>query len=191
MVKYSSKKRRFSRLGIAASVLMALIIGLLMLGKSGVINLPFIFKNDDQTKNEDINVINYSPPTEEEKKETEEFKHSQGSNKPNNNPEEPAKTENVAPFITAWGQNLETQDVEVSGYVPGIVESGGICTLSLSKGEQTVTESKAAIADAKNVSCGIIAIEKSRLSTGVWSAVLSYSSDAVTGKSKPVEVTVK
>ena len=80
--------------------------------------------------------------------------------------------------------------VEEGSFVQGVVESGGTCTLTLTKGETVVTESAPAEPDATTTSCGGIAVQGSRLSSGTWSAVVSYESATTSGSSDVTEVAV-
>jgi hypothetical protein len=80
--------------------------------------------------------------------------------------------------------------VEEGSFVQGVVESGGTCTLTLTKGDTVVTESAPAEPDATTTSCGGISVQGSRLSSGTWSAVVSYESATTSGSSDATEVAV-
>ena len=95
----------------------------------------------------------------------------------------------VSVVITTWAQ--KHGDIAVNGYVDGVVEDGGTCTLTLTKNGVTKTASRPAQPNATNTTCGENDIPVSSLSPGTWQATLSYSSDTANGAStqQPVEVT--
>lgn len=98
--------------------------------------------------------------------------------------------ESVAVTVTYFGWNDGARQVQVGGFVGGVVEEGGVCTLTLTKGGATVTGRTEALPDASTTSCGEVAVPGDELSAGTWRAVLSYSSDGHSGASEPVDVEV-
>jgi hypothetical protein len=94
----------------------------------------------------------------------------------------------VALTFADW--NATTAAVEVDGYLAGLVEDGGTCTLTLTQGGTTVTAEVPGTADAATTSCGGATVPGTDLAPGTWTAVLSYRSDTTTGSSAPAEVTV-
>lgn len=80
--------------------------------------------------------------------------------------------------------------VLVDGYVAGVIESSGTCTVTLTKDGVTVTGHAAGEADATTTVCGGLAVSDPRLTPGTWSAVLSYRSATSSGAARPVNVTV-
>ena len=97
----------------------------------------------------------------------------------------------VPVVVTYYGWNAGERRVQVGGYVTGVVEEGGTCTLTLTKDGATVTVEGAARPDAVTTACGQLTVSGARLSAGTWQAVLSYASDSATGAAAavPVEVT--
>lgn len=102
----------------------------------------------------------------------------------------PATGRDVAVTVTYSGWDDRAADVEVDGFVTGVVEQGGTCTLTLTSGSSTVTEQHPAHADASTTQCGTVTVPGSRLAPGSWRAVLGYSSATSNGTSAPVPVTV-
>lgn len=81
--------------------------------------------------------------------------------------------------------------VEVSGFVPGVVEDGGRCVLVLSRaGTDDVSVESEAFADAQSTSCALVSVPVERLAPGEWTARLDYRSDASAGSSSPQTVDV-
>lgn len=83
----------------------------------------------------------------------------------------------------------ETSEVEVGAYA-AVVEEGGTCTLTLTGAGASATRTNDALTDVSTVSCGGFLIPGSELSTGTWSAVVTYASPSFSGTSSPVEVSV-
>jgi hypothetical protein len=92
--------------------------------------------------------------------------------------------------LTFADWNATTAAVEVDGYLAGIVEDGGTCTLTLTQGGATATAEVPGTADATTTSCGGASVPGAQLAPGTWTAVLTYRSGTSTGTSAPAEVTV-
>jgi hypothetical protein len=99
----------------------------------------------------------------------------------------PRTTDVVLSFV---GWNTTTAAVEAGGYLSPVVESGGTCTLALTKGSRTVTAVAPALADATTTSCGDLAVPRAQLTPGGWTAVLRYASKTTTGTSDAMRVAV-
>lgn len=69
---------------------------------------------------------------------------------------------------------------EVAGYVSGIVESGGECTATLQQDDVRIEVSRPATADATTTACGWLGIDDSQITSGTWTATLSYRSSTTT-----------
>jgi hypothetical protein len=92
--------------------------------------------------------------------------------------------------VTYFGWNADAHEVQVGGFVGGVVEQGGVCTLTLTKGADTVTGRTEALPDASTTSCGEVVVPGAEVSAGTWQAVLSYSSDGHSGTSESVDLEV-
>jgi hypothetical protein len=97
-------------------------------------------------------------------------------------------TTDVVLSYAGWDE--KTSAVEAAGYLSPVVESGGVCTLQLTKDSRTVTAAAPAQADASTTSCGDLAVPRAKLTPGAWTAVLRYASKATTGSSDPTSVAV-
>ncbi len=86
------------------------------------------------------------------------------------------------------------QEVQAAGYVESIVEDDGTCTLTLTAtataGAPAVLGVRPAAADASTTSCGSLTIPRSALSSGAWTAVLTYASALHSGSSAPTPIQV-
>jgi len=99
-------------------------------------------------------------------------------------------TAEVPVTITYFGWDPDSRAVQVAGFVGGVVEDGGVCTLTLTQGGATVSEEKRALADASTTSCGEVSVPGAELGAGTWQAVLTYSSSGHAGTSEAVDVEV-
>lgn len=173
----SSDKRRFF-------VAFLIILFLIMLG-------VFLYKQSQRSNtNNPVSAnesegLNLNPPTEEDIKEAENNKE-RLANSPSTTP---TSNEKVTPIITSWGQ--ANGKVEVAARVPGILEEGGLCTLTLKRGGETRTGSSNAMANVSEVSCGFIGIPRSSLTAGEWSATVTYSSPQNSGTSEAKKIVVE
>jgi hypothetical protein len=135
--------------------------------------------------------INFDPPTEEERRAGDEIKdqiiqeeeQAQSNQNTDNN-----QRSSVTPLFGFLDQT--STKVQANGYVP-VVESGGSCTLVLSRGSNRVSTTNPALPDAQSTVCGLMEIDKSRLSTGTWSATIEYSSPSSKGVSTPQTIEVQ
>jgi hypothetical protein len=103
----------------------------------------------------------------------------------------PGSSAAVASIVLTYaGWNPTAQDAEVAAYVQALQPTGGTCTLTMTHSGTTRTQSKAATPDVSTTQCGTIAIPGSQLSSGQWTATVSYSSASATGTSTPVTIEV-
>lgn len=131
----------------------------------------------------DGSYVNLSPPTEEEKQETQAHK-KELSNSPSPSTTNEGKKQ-VTPVITSANQD------QISAYVPGVFEDGGTCTATLTKGSKTVTKTSEGFKNVSYTSCAPINVSGSFPEKGTWSVVVIYKSSAAEGTSKPTTFEVK
>lgn len=96
----------------------------------------------------------------------------------------------VPVVMTYSGWNASARKVMVGGYVTGVIESGGTCTVTLTHAGARVTASGPARPDASTTACGALTVPGSSLTSGTWKAVLSYASKASAGTSSAVDIDV-
>jgi hypothetical protein len=87
----------------------------------------------------------------------------------------------VVVTYTAWDADLDT--LEVDGYVSGVVEEGGTCTLTATNAGRTVTAEGPGTADAATTSCGALVLSGEELTAGSWEVQLGYESATSSGAS--------
>jgi hypothetical protein len=166
-------------------VLIVLFIIILVFAVLGTF---FAMKNSNNkttpTTGNDGNYINLNPATDEERKETEEFK---------KNLEKQSESGNVSTSqanVTITYASFDGSAVSGAGIVSGVFEDGGACTLTLTRAGVKVSGTSTGIADVNKTTCPEISIDRSKLSSGEWTAVLSYNSPKLNGVSQPRSVVV-
>lgn len=135
------------------------------------------------------NGINYGPPNAAEKQESADAKKAIDERQARIDSQPQTSLKKVTPLIVSYAQ--ASNAVKVSARVPGIFEESGTCTLTLSKNGVNVTQNKAATQNVSEMSCGFISIERSKLSSGIWSATVTYSSKDAGGTSSPASIEVQ
>jgi hypothetical protein len=100
------------------------------------------------------------------------------------------ETEEAPVVLTYSAWSPADREVLAGGYVTGVIEDGGTCTLTLTQGSSTVSVEGPAMPDATTTVCAGLAVSGDRLSAGTWQATLTYTSSAHRGTSAaaPVEV---
>lgn len=136
-------------------------------------------------------LVNLNPPTDEEKAAGDQAKESALEQEKKRNETQPQTSSGkiaVKPIITYAGQYDD--GIEVGGYVSGIFETGGTCTLDLQLGSQKKSVTVNAQRNANAVDCPVMIISRGALSAGKWQATITYESPSATGTSeiKNVEV---
>jgi hypothetical protein len=172
------KKKNLSRIVILLTALFSLFLIWWFFLKS-----PSSIGEDD---------INYAPATKEDKRLNDDIKSNIPASTDSGSDDNQAAVKVVKPFISAWGQpGGSGSDFQLNGFVDGIVESEGSCTLAMRRNGITVDVTKQSLQNAQNTSCGQMAIAYSKLTPGKWEATLSYSSATSKGSSDPVIVEVR
>lgn len=133
--------------------------------------------------------IDYSPATDEDKKANDEHKDDIVKQQ-EQEAQNPTPSATVTPVITTTGQY--GSDVEVSASVSGVVEDGGICTLTATKGANKVTKQTTGVRNAQNTSCPTFIIPRSEFAAaGDWNTVVTYKSTGYTGTSQSKVLEIK
>lgn len=142
--------------------------------------------------------IDYSPATKDDRTYNNSLKEELSDNQKetqsvNDDVGSEDTTRQVSPVISAYGQpNGPGTNFTLNGFVPGIIESDGACTLTLTRGDKKVVVNKKALQNAQNTSCGQLIISFDKLGdTGEWLAVLSYNSPSSSGFSTSTKVNIK
>jgi cytoskeletal protein RodZ len=125
--------------------------------------------------------INYNPPTDQEKKDTEAHKQNL-ENPPPPPPTTSSGKVQVTPTITSYDSG------KVYALVTGVFEEGGTCTATATKsGSQPVIGTSEGFGNSNYTSCTPISLS---LPAGTWSLTVSYSSTKAEGKSEAKNITI-
>lgn len=127
--------------------------------------------------------VNYNKPDKKDREDTQERKKEIIDNQTENNESYPQSSTAVSPIITYAGQYGKNLEIEVGGYVSGIVESGGTCTAVFIKDSTTFKKEVSAVANANSVDCPVISVPYKEFSKGTWNVRLIYSSSSYSGES--------
>lgn len=180
MVKHKNKQQNKKLL------IIGIVVALLLVGGAA-----FALTRNNTPNNSPVDDgINFEPATEDEKAENDRHKEdivkqNETAKTPGSQPED---NKNVEVIITGASQNTSTNTVEVRGYA-NTFDDNGTCSLQLQKNSVTVSTSKAATQNVSTMSCGKLTIERSKLSAGTWTAILSYKSSESSGRAtRQIEV---
>jgi hypothetical protein len=78
----------------------------------------------------------------------------------------------------------EANNMEVRGYISGVLEDNGICTATAAKpGQQTVTVTSTGFMNVSYTQCAPISWGSTALASGQWTITLSYKSSATKASS--------
>lgn len=106
----------------------------------------------------------------------------------------PATPQSVptAAVVSIAAVDADGQTVSVAGFVQGVIQSGGVCTFTLSprNGGAAVTVTSTGSANVTTTTCGTQQIAIGRFTSGAWTATLSYQSSQTRVTSQPVEVEI-
>lgn len=184
-MSYTKVKRRKKIFRLRKPIVLG--IALLLIG--GGVFAYTQFKKDDSNKQADnptttqeepISVV-ANPPTEQDKKSLEDFKNQLGDQQTSE--KAPTQSSSSAKQVTVAIVNASRANntVTVSGYVTGVVEDGGTCTLTITKGSDKRTATASGFANSSTTNCPPIEIPN--ISTAGWNAILSYQSSKASGSS--------
>ncbi len=102
----------------------------------------------------------------------------------------PGTKKTVTPTITYASQYGNS--VEVGGYVSGVFEDGGTCTVIFTKGSTSFAKTSTGVKNVNSVNCPALTAQSTEFSSkGEWMVTLSYSSESASGVSGPRQIEVK
>lgn len=163
--------------------IIAVIIAALLISGSA---FAYVATRDDDKKNEDVTAngpesesigtsYDINPATEEEKRESEQHKDAivEQQNQP---APQPGQKKQVSVVITSADAN------SINAYVSGVLEDGGTCTATLTKGSQKIDRTSSGFSNVSTTNCSPIA--PNFPSGGTWTVTVSYSSASAEGKAQ-------
>jgi hypothetical protein len=96
----------------------------------------------------------------------------------------------VTPHLTYYDFTASSSTLEVGGNVPGLVDSGGSCIVTATRGAVTVTQTFTASPQASSTECGTMRLASPKLTSGTWNLTIGYRSPRAAGASPSTEVTL-
>lgn len=87
----------------------------------------------------------------------------------------------VVPFITTADWDASAGALNVSAIVPGVVESGGTCTVTLTSGSTVRTATSGGVGASSYTGCAAVAVQG--LAAGTWQVRVRYTSAKSAGTS--------
>lgn len=160
----------------------------------GVIGLYVHMHHSTPVASGNVSTKRYSGPTPQDKADSEAHKNAivQQLNQQRQQQQStntPTKT-SVTPIITNASQN--GSEINVSGYVSGVFENGGTCTVTLTQAGSQITKTSAGFENASTTQCTPVTIERSEFSTaGQWQTTLTYESANAAGISQAQTLTIQ
>lgn len=180
--KGKNKKTLLNRRNISIFVVVLLLLG---------VGTYFFFtqsNNNEVTEEtattQEEETIDFSPPSEEEQAAIDDNKQkilAEEERRNSGSSTEQNSKRKVNPVITSMPQDGGT--VSGYGFISGVIENGGTCTFTFTRGSEQVSESSNGVADATTTRCPPVQVSKNSLSAGSWDVVLNYSSGAAEGTS--------
>jgi hypothetical protein len=178
-VKPSAKSKtwfKLQRIPKTLVILVLLILSTLTYSAYRYSNKSDNLAQETPTIAQESQNIDFSPATEEDKLDVDSRKIGHDSSSQPTTPPNTLKT--VTPVIV--GSN-NSSPVSVRSYVSGVIESGGICTLTLTNSTSTLTAEGKASAGPQTTDCPELSIETT--APGTWRAQISYKSPTSQGTS--------
>lgn len=176
---------------IASSIIVLCIVGYGIYAEQQS-SWPFGRSPSGTLTNDKYGKINYSPPTEQEVKD------SQNAKKNNTPQDQEVKSNDTTPVSSKKSVsvmiNAEIVDnnLQIRASTPQIIEGSGTCTASVTNGTETLPDKTSpAFIDATSSICEPMYIPVSQLSKGNWYVTVTYSSPDAQGVSEKEMVSVK
>lgn len=181
-----AKSKRLFGLKLTQSKLLLLsVVAIIVLG-AGAIAWARYAENDspessEQSSDSDGSSANsdvdLSPPTDEDRAETEAHKQDLGNQQ--NSASSSSGKKQVTPVIVNKDKN------GASAYVQGVFEDGGTCTATFVHGQDKVTASSKGFKNVSYTSCEPMTLPGPLNIEGDWTVTVTYSSSTAEGKSAP------
>lgn len=182
MLKQTNTKKRFTKKVVLISIAAVLVLG-------GGVAVAYQKITEDDKPPEVTTPVDTPGFTDEALTDDEK----QALIERNEQRVNPTPTEGkraVTPVITSAIQS--GSEITVSAYVSGIVEEGGKCILTATKGSLSVTKTVNGVVNATTTNCPPFILNTSEFpETGDWSATVTYDSANASGVSQSKAFTVK
>lgn len=170
-------------------ILILIIITVLILAASVCAYFFYIKKTNEknatQTKyTQQVDKVNYSPPTSEQVDNGTSIKKDSVDN--TSNSDNVTNTSNIT--ITVAQKSNDGKYLQIRSYA-NIVDNTAKCTLSLTNGSNVVSRNADIQTSASISSCKGFDVSTDELPTGTWQATLKYTGDLINGSiTKSIEI---
>lgn len=188
VMKIARKQTAWKKIALVGSAVVLVLVAAYGVGAKQLQLWPFsgpskTFVNDPSGK------VNYSPPTEQEIKNSQDAKKNSPEQEPSpkSSPSTNASKRPISVGISYAGINTEGK-LEVRAFTPEIIEGSGTCTTTATNGSLTLTKSSPAFVDASSSICEPMYISSPDLRSGDWYVTVAYSSPDAQGTSDKVKV---
>lgn len=148
-------------------------------------------KNDKSTfipsDSDNTEIINLTPPTDEEQAAGDDLKQNiPAAGQPESDEDSANNTASV--IITDAGQYDDV--IEVRAFIPNHLQDG-TCSITFTKGSQSLTRETPAYADASTTICANPLIKRSEFpSAGDWQVSVGYTAPGASGQSEKQTITI-
>lgn len=175
------------------SLVKSMICVLILLFVGGV--AFYVYKKVNHDNNSSIN---YSPPTQTEIDSSQDSKKRATEDEATKNAQSGSKTGSDikltdSPRKVGVGisyANIVNDKLEIRAFADGVIEGNGTCTAKVEKGDESLSANSKAFIDVSSSICEPIYIDKSKLTPGTWTVVVTYDSPDATGLSDTKEVMI-
>jgi len=157
----------------------------------------FLLYRKNHHKNNMTDQINYNPPTQEEKKAGDRRKSEVDQQEQRRTQTQPSevkpgkKTNKKDVTVVITDANQYEDIIEVRAFIPDYYENG-TCTVTFTKGTQSLTKTTPAYKDISTTICTNPLIKRSEFTeNGSWYVRVSYTSGGAEGISSEQKVMIK
>lgn len=169
------------------TIILVSIIAVILI--SGGIAAYMAIDSQNKADTQDINSVNYDPPTEQEISDGQNAKKDDYNNVETKNNDDKNTTDEKLVDVGISYAGIFNENFEVRAFTNGVVEAG-TCTVTITKNTNVIKGSSGAFIDASSTQCQPILIPKSQFESGTWLVEVTYSSPSTHGTSDKMEVKV-
>lgn len=184
MKKKSKKKLKIILLIVAVSATMGTALWIKL-------NKPNHNSDVAVDQADQVEKINYNPPTDDEKDSGDTQKDITTEKEKVRNESQPSNSQNGSANVVITDAGQYDNVIEVRSFISNHYQDG-TCKIKLQQGSKVVEKSTTAYRDASTTICTNPLIPRSDLpSSGSWTVTIEYTSDSAQGISQPKTFEVK
>lgn len=172
---------------LVAVAVALLVVGAFIIWKKTSSNNSVPKSTEDTAEKKDT--INYDPPSEQDKEDVNNTKERLGEEQSSAPTPSTNGKKNASPVVTSAFD--DGTNIQVMGFVGGVVENNGQCTYVFTKDSSKVSKTTTAQADASTSRCSTLAFPRAELTAGSWSVIMNYTSPSAQGSSNTLNLEVQ